>query len=249
MDHLLETTIFFKELFEQLVPMESSKQIQYKNWDWSQLWNPSSFEWKRGITPLSDFGVVVQSILLYFSVIIGLKLVMKNREPMKLKMVTAIHNLFLSIGSLGMWIAAILGAHEIYVKYNGIKDVYCSNEVPPKGLLHWALYTYYLSKFPELIDTVILVLKKKPVIFLHWYHHSSVIILTWVWLDQKISFGVFPMILNTLVHVFMYYYYFASNIGMNVWYKVRFISPRNTSLLDKLFNSFPIWFLHRFILP
>jgi fatty acid elongase 3 len=46
-----------------------------------------------------------------------------------------------------------------------------------------------------------------------------VILLTWVWLNEKLSFGVFGLLLNTGIHVFMYYYYFASGLGMNVWYK------------------------------
>lgn len=33
------------------------------------------------------------------------------------------------------------------------------------------------------------------------------------------SFAVFGLLFNTLVHVFMYWYYFASVLGWNVWFK------------------------------
>jgi hypothetical protein len=36
------------------------------------------------------------------------------------------------------------------------------------------------SKVAELGDTLFLVLRKREVIFLHWYHHASVIALTWM---------------------------------------------------------------------
>jgi fatty acid elongase 3 len=194
--------------------------FDYKKWDWTQIFDPFNFEWKAGVTPFSELGVVWQSWILYFSLIMGLKLFMKNREPMKLTFVTALHNLFLCAISLGMCVCGLLGAYEITIS-RGIVDVFCTRDKnAAKGLMYWSLYMYYLSKFPELIDTVILVLKKKRVIFLHWYHHSIVILLTWSWMDGKLSFGVFGLLLNTLVHVFMYWYYFAASLGWNVWFKV-----------------------------
>lgn len=35
---------------------------------------------------------------------------------------------------------------------------------------------FIFSKIPELVDTVFLVIAKKPVIFLHWYHHFTVLL-------------------------------------------------------------------------
>ena len=48
---------------------------------------------------------------------------------------------------------------------------------PDHGLLWQLLFMW--SKFPELFDTVLLVLRGRPVIFLHWYHHITVLLFCW----------------------------------------------------------------------
>lgn len=40
-------------------------------------------------------------------------------------------------------------------------------------------WAFCFSKLPELVDTVFIVLRKQPLIFLHWYHHASVLIYCW----------------------------------------------------------------------
>jgi hypothetical protein len=87
-------------------------------------------------------------------------MLMAFQSPMKLALVTAIHNIFLCVLSLGMFVAAAISIYERYSMY-GVDELFCS--VSPssnRGLLAWTMYIYYLSKFPELFDTVILVLKK-----------------------------------------------------------------------------------------
>ena len=98
------------------------------------------------------------------------------------------------------------------------------------------MYVYYLSKIPELFDTAILALKKvpihvahtrlpylymkKPIIFLHWYHHSIVILMVWSWIQDVSTFAAYGMLANCFIHIWMYAYYGMSSLGMNVWFKV-----------------------------
>lgn len=68
-----------------------------------------------------------------------------------------------------------------------------------------ALFT--LSKVLELGDTVFIVLRKQPLIFLHWYHHITVLWYCWFSYSEKIAPGRWFMVMNYVVHSFMYSYY------------------------------------------
>jgi hypothetical protein len=60
------------------------------------------------------------------------------------------------------WSAAA-GLFFLYIK----KATFLPIQRFPRMLL------FCMSKVPELFDTVLLVLRKKPVITLHWYHHGA----------------------------------------------------------------------------
>lgn len=89
-----------------------------------------------------------------------------------------------------------------------------------------AVYTYFICKLIELLDTVFFVLRKKnrQISFLHLYHHSMMPICGWI--GAKFFAGGHPTLLgviNSFIHVFMYTYYMLSAFGPHMqkylWWK------------------------------
>ncbi|ORC86304.1 fatty acid elongase [Trypanosoma theileri] len=87
---------------------------------------------------------------------------------------------------------------------------------------------FVLSKIPEMMDTVFLVLQKKPVIFLHWYHHATVMLFCWHGYAYTISSGLWFATMNYFVHSIMYFYYFVCACGFRK--VIRPIAPLITAL-------------------
>ena len=74
------------------------------------------------------------------------------------------------------------------------------------------VHLFIYSKFPELLDTFFLVVHKRPVIFLHWYHHVTVLLYCWHSYLHKSTTGIWFCTMNYAVHAVMYFYYFLMAI-------------------------------------
>ncbi|KAL8431526.1 hypothetical protein Efla_000572 [Eimeria flavescens] len=73
----------------------------------------------------------------------------------------------------------------------------------------WTLLFIY-SKFVELLDTLFIILRKKPLSFLHWYHHATVLLYTWDAYTCEQPAGIYFVAMNYSVHAVMYFYYFLA---------------------------------------
>ena len=75
---------------------------------------------------------------------------------------------------------------------------------------------FIFSKVPELFDTMFIVLRKKPLIFLHWYHHVTVLLYCWHSYATRSAAGLWFISMNYSVHAIMYFYYFLKAVGVKV---------------------------------
>ena len=63
------------------------------------------------------------------------------------------------------------------------------------------------AQVPELGDTIFIVLRKQKLIFLHWYHHITVLIYCWYSFSQYTAPARWFVVMNFVVHSIMYTYY------------------------------------------
>ncbi|KAI9302887.1 GNS1/SUR4 family-domain-containing protein [Cunninghamella echinulata] len=177
----------------------------------------SDFAFTPGVTPFSTDKEVYVSCITYFVVIFGGRFLMQGLPAQRLQFFFQIHNLLLTLVSGALLVLMVEQVLPI-LYHHGLLYAICNNGAwtQPLELLY---YLNYLVKYWELIDTVFLVLKKKKLEFLHYYHHSLTMVLCYVQLGGKTSVSWVPIVLNLTVHVLMYYYYFRTASGAKIWWK------------------------------
>eukprot|EP00834_Sanchytrium_tribonematis_P004881 NODE_264_length_11354_cov_1.067170.p6 type:complete len:244 gc:universal NODE_264_length_11354_cov_1.067170:531-1262(+) len=84
-----------------------------------------------------------------------------------------------------------------------------------------ALSIFYLSKFPELLDTVIMAIKgnTRQISFLHVYHHTSIIIFWYcIMYSTPYSEAYFTAFQNSFIHTLMYSYYLMTSLKIGTYF-------------------------------
>lgn len=177
--------------------------------------------------PAANYPSIVISVLLYLGAIFLLRKWMESREKFELKGLVLFHNAFLSILSLAMTVGALYGVGQVTLENLNSGSTTSTSELllcdPEKKLargphIFW-FYIFYLSKFYEFLDTFIIILKKRPLIFLHVYHHVITLVLVFVMMESEVGVQWLCMVANAAVHIIMYFYYAVSSMGIEVWFK------------------------------
>jgi len=152
-------------------------------------------------------------VVLYVVVIFGIKAFMKNRDFIDVRYPQMFWNsalaLFSICGAIRMLPFAIA-----FVWNEGLLASICTSPVVGFGgagpTAFWTCLFIY-SKIPELFDTLFVVLNKKPLLFLHWYHHITVLLFCWFSYAERASVGLSFCAMNYTVHAVMYTYYALQN--------------------------------------
>ncbi|KAJ8601652.1 hypothetical protein CTAYLR_009829 [Chrysophaeum taylorii] len=123
-------------------------------------------------------------------------------------------NAFLAIFSLcGLLACGPVMLHELTT--NGLYFTVCA-PAPWYGVgVHGMFVALFIfSKFAELVDTVLLLLSKRPVILLHWWHHVTVLLYCWHSYAVQIATGLWFATMNYCVHTIMYAYFAATQTSL-----------------------------------
>lgn len=203
----------------------------------------------RNTTPLSNPITLFCISVGYVSIIAILRLLIGSNRPAFAKgrvfvRTAAAHNILLAIASLAMHIFVSQGLMQS-TKTGGFSRTVCipRNEQLSSTLTN-ALYVFLISKLYELLDTVILVFRARPLSLLHVWHHASVIISVWGWLEYNVALGPIGMWINTLVHVFMYSYYAAALLGFKARAKILITMTQIIQFIISFLFLIPFFVVH-----
>jgi len=169
----------------------------------------------------NDYVLPVGACVLYLLFLFFGTWFMKDRKALPLKMPFAYWNLFLSIFSFYGVTRTV--PHLLFrLSTEPFEDSVCKSAHVGYGggTAGLAVQIFILSKIPELLDTVFLILLKKEVIFLHWYHHVTVLLYCWNSYVTESAAGLWFVAMNYSVHSIMYMYFYLQTVGKTpLWLK------------------------------
>ncbi|KAM5323661.1 very long chain fatty acid elongase 3 [Glossophaga mutica] len=185
-----------------------------------ELLQPYDFEMLQDIRPfLEEYWAVSFPIaLIYLLLIFVGQNYMKARKGFDLQRPLILWSFCLSIfsilGAVRMW-----GYMRALVLRDSLKQTVCFiNFLEDSVVKFWACL-FVLSKVIELGDTAFIILRKRPLIFVHWFHHSTVLVFSSFGYKNKVAAGGWFMTMNYGVHSFMYTYYTlkAAKVKSPMW--------------------------------
>ena len=188
----------------------------------------STFAFEAGATPLSSPAAPVAAIMLYGAAIAAAKAFVSRRgAPLdqELRIVVVAHDLALSMWSALLFAGLALTLALAFSRV-GLFVVYCDPHPhrlslsSPHPLVAF-YYLNYLTKYYELLDTVLLALRGRPTPALHVFHHAATLVLCYTQLLDDTAVQWAPILLNLGVHVVMYAYYAAMTMGISISWKRR----------------------------
>ncbi|XP_046663130.1 elongation of very long chain fatty acids protein 4-like [Homalodisca vitripennis] len=181
-------------------------------------------KWLLVKTPVPVVSVIV--VYLIFVLKVGPNY-MKNKDPFELKRLMLFYNL-LQV-AYNVWMLHLIFSSSSAVTYlinHSCHPADPRNTFGLRYIFHLSAWHYLCSKIIDLLDTCIMVLRKKQshVTYLHLYHHVAMVFFTWVSMRYiKAQQATPPIILNNFVHIVMYSYYFLACFGPQVqkflWWK------------------------------
>jgi len=182
--------------------------------------------------------------MLYVVLIFGIKAYMTNKKPLSIKLPLQLWNLWLALFSIGGSLITSYALYREISKY-GLVSSYTKCQDFFEGYSGLWTFWFCMSKMAELGDTIFIVLRKKPLIFLHWYHHVATLNYGILSYNENTAYNTWIVWLNFTVHAFMYTYYFLSacSIRCPAWVSQMITTSQITQFLITLVILFHVGYL------
>lgn len=154
--------------------------------------------------------------IMYIPFIFSLKFYMKNKKAFNLKVPLVFWNFIAALFST----VAFFYTVPVLIENinNNFHDSVCDYKCYFKKESFW-IFLFNASKVFEWIDTLFILLRKRKLIFLHWFHH--IITMLYCWQANQVSCitdcsGWWFATINLFVHSIMYTYYGFSSLKIRI---------------------------------
>jgi len=131
---------------------------------------------------------------------------MQNRRPFNLRFLLSLWNFALAGFSALALFRVAPELVDVLRGPNGFHRSVCVRDELNPSSAWWAM-AFSVSKLIELFDTAFIVLRKTPLIFLHYYHHMATLVVCWMSYPQAEPIFRYVGTMNLFVHSVMYGYY------------------------------------------
>jgi elongation of very long chain fatty acids protein 6 len=180
------------------------------------LAGPSKYEYEHAhkwITERYRWAPVI--VALYLSSLFALKHYMKDRKAFGLQKTLLLWNSGLAVFSMFGFYNVLMEFIEIYNQY-GFDGTYCKAGKFFRGTTGYWVWLFTVSKIIELGDSYFLVLRKRPLTFLQYYHHALTLVYCWWSFTEEPAFNRIGTLSNYCVHSVMYTYFLARSLRMAI---------------------------------
>lgn len=168
----------------------------------------SGFFRERGMSVSLAFSAAYLLIIL-----VGGRLMRSGGPRLELRSLLVLWNLGLALFSMAGAYRMLPELYHVLTNF-GLDYSICNPSYVDQPITSFWTAAFAWSKVWELGDTVFLVLRRRPIIFLHCYHHVTVLIYCWHACSQHTAVGRWFACVNFLIHSVMYSYYAARAAGI-----------------------------------
>lgn len=218
MQSILSTNFFLnnKNNLTSSSSYESQKDVSASSKLSVPLWSTSEWDsvhWQNWHQ--QNWIICVWFALFYvISVHFGVYL-MRDRQPLKLQKPLALWNFLLGIFSIAgsfYFVPEILHV----LRHDGFHAAACDNSFAQNSNLIFWSWLFVWSKIFEFGDTAFIILRKRKLSFLHWYHHAMTVICVFTYFPGMIAINRWTASMNFFVHSIMYSYYTVRALHIRV---------------------------------